>query len=297
MFDKFVVFTIQAMAKRFRINIDAYRPVAISLAALLSFCVQAFSQPDWSKYFPKQTDFKAKLPRKENVWIFILAGQSNMAGRGFVEPQDTMPNSRILTINAANQIIIAKEPLHFYEPNLTGLDCGHSFANRLLRNLNKEITILLLPVAVGGSSSQQWLGDSLHRNVRLMSNFKKKVEAMRDYGIVKGILWHQGESDADTGNIAGYQGRLEKIFNEFRSYCGNTNIPILIGELGSFSENQAQWNLVNEAIHQYGATDKNSIVISTSDLKPKADKIHFNSEGQRLMGSRMAEKFLEFSKL
>ncbi len=285
------------MAKCFRVNIDACWPVAVSLSALLLFSVDVFSQPDRPKYFPKKTDFMATLPRKENVWIFILAGQSNMAGRGFVEPQDTMPNSRILTINAANQIIIAKEPLHFYEPNLTGLDCGHSFANRLLRNLNMEITILLLPVAVGGSSSNQWLGDSLHRNVRLMSNFKERVEATRDYGIIKGILWHQGESDADSRNVAGYQLRLEKIFNQFRTYCGNPYLPILIGELGSFSENQSQWNLINEAIHQYGATDKNSIVISTGDLKPKADKIHFNSEGQRSMGRRMAEEFLEFSKL
>jgi hypothetical protein len=26
---------------------------------------------------------------KENVWVFIMAGQSNMAGRGIVEPEKT----------------------------------------------------------------------------------------------------------------------------------------------------------------------------------------------------------------
>lgn len=231
------------------------------------------------------------------MWIFILAGQSNMAGRGLVEPQDTVPNRRILTINSANEIIVAKEPLHFYEPTLTGLDCGHSFANRLIRKLNEEITILLLPLAVGGSSTQQWLGDSLHRNVKLMSNFRERVDAAREHGIIKGILWHQGEADADSKNIVDYQERLLKIFREFRMYCGNTTLPILIGELGTFSENQDHWNLINKAIHQYATTDKNAIVINTSDLKSKTDKIHFNSEGQRSMGRRMADKFAELPKL
>jgi len=32
-----------------------------------------------------------RIPAKENVWVFMLAGQSNMAGRDFVEPQDTLP--------------------------------------------------------------------------------------------------------------------------------------------------------------------------------------------------------------
>ena len=57
-----------------------------------------------------------------------MAGQSNMAGRGFVEPIDTLINTRILTINRQNKLIYAKEPLHFYEPHKKGLDLGMSFS-------------------------------------------------------------------------------------------------------------------------------------------------------------------------
>jgi len=39
------------------------------------------------------------VPAKKKVWVFVMAGQSNMAGRGQVEPEDTVANERILAIN------------------------------------------------------------------------------------------------------------------------------------------------------------------------------------------------------
>jgi len=265
----------------------------VMLLICLSSLVHA--QEERRQYFPKKMDFPENLPPKKDVWIFIMAGQSNMAGRGVVEPPDTLSNSRILTINRDNEIIIAKEPLHFYEPNLTGLDCGVSFARELIRHRN-SITILLVPAAVGGSSSTQWLGDSLHRNVRLLSNFKTRVEAVKKYGTMKGILWHQGEADTEAKLIPEYEGRLQKIFAQLRLYCDDATLPIVIGELGSFSENQANWNLINESIHHYVSTDKQAAVVDTDDLKPKDDKVHFNSAGQRIMGERMAKTFLDMIK-
>jgi hypothetical protein len=66
----------------------------------------------------------------------------------------------------------------------------------------------------------------------------------------------------------------------------------MIGELGSYSNNPRQWNRINEAIHRYTKEDSHTIVVDTQDLMCKEDKIHFNSEGQRLMGERMGEQFL-----
>ena len=260
---------------------------------VLLICMSALvhGQEARVRYFPKKMDIPEKLPPKKDVWIFVMAGQSNMAGRGVVEPGDTLSNPRILTINQNNEIIIAKEPLHFYEPNLTGLDCGVSFARELIKHRN-SVTILLVPAAVGGSSSTQWLGDSLHRNVRLLSNFKGRVEAVKKYGTIKGILWHQGEADTEPNLIPGYEQRLQKIFAQLRLYCHNSTLPIVIGELGSFSENQANWDRINQSIHHYVSKDKQAAVVNTSDLKSKDDKIHFNSAGQRIMGERMANALL-----
>ncbi len=158
-----------------------------------------------------------------------MAGQSNMAGRGLVESKDTIPDKRILSINKAGQLIVAKEPLHFYEPALTGLDCGYSFGKTLIKNIYDSISVLLIPTAVGGNSISQWLGDSVYRNVKLFSNFKVKVAIAKQFGVIKGILWHQGESDANEKNIPLYRERLSNLFTKFRLANGNNNLPILLG--------------------------------------------------------------------
>jgi Carbohydrate esterase, sialic acid-specific acetylesterase len=245
-----------------------------------------------TQYFPTQIQPISALANKQNVWVFILAGQSNMAGRGIVKPKDTIPEKRILSINKVGQLIIAKEPLHFYEPLLTGLDCGYSFGRTMIKNIPDSISILIIPTAIGGSSVSQWLGDSLYRNVKLYSNFIEKVGIAKQYGIIKGILWHQGESDANQKNIPLYNERISKLFVKFRSAIGNNNLPILLGELGAFSKTKKYFNLINKAIHDYSLQDKNTSVIFTSDLKDKGDSLHFNSKGQRIMGQRFAEAYL-----
>jgi Carbohydrate esterase, sialic acid-specific acetylesterase len=244
-------------------------------------------------FFPKQTEMMTGEINKQNVWVFILAGQSNMAGRGIIEPQDTVANKRILSINKNGQLIIAKEPLHFYEPNLAGLDCGYSFGKAMINNIPDSISVLIIPTAVGGSSISQWLGDSLFRNVKLFSNFLSKVEIGKQYGIIKAILWHQGESDANEKNIPHYSERLSVLFTKFRSAIGNNNLPILLGELGSFSKNKEGFGLINKAIHNYSSQDVSTTVISTGDLKHKGDSLHFNSKAQRTMGKRFAAVYLQ----
>jgi hypothetical protein len=265
-------------------------------ATLLLFCLlhlTASGQGERTRYFPVTVEYVSDIPHRKNVWIFILAGQSNMAGRGIVGPQDTLSNARIMTIDKAGRIIRAKEPLHFYEPQLTGLDCGLSFGKKLISEIDSSITLLLIPTAVGGSSTHQWLGDSLHRNVKLQTNFREKVSLVKKAGTIKGILWHQGESDAESSLIPGYEQRLVQLFRKLREYTGNPDLPIFIGELGSYSSTQADWDLINRAIHHYKTTDKNAFVIQTGDLNCKDDQVHFDSEAQRQMGERFARKVLE----
>ena len=245
------------------------------------------------KYFPQIEIFPETIPDKENVWVFIMAGQSNMAGRGHVEPNDTVPNFRILSINKKGNLIVAKEPLHFYEPSMTGLDCGLSFGKELLKHIPDSIYILLIPTAVGGSSISQWINDSTFRNVTLFSNFREKVEIGKKHGIIKGILWHQGEADAKSTEIKIYDKQLEKLFSLFRNEINDRHLPIFIGELGSFSKTNENWQSINVKIRNYVKNDTNSYVIKTGDLFDKGDRVHFNSEGQRIMGQRFAEEFIK----
>lgn len=243
--------------------------------------------------FPKVEVKPKKNPKKKETWVFLMAGQSNMAGRGFVEPQDTISSSRILTINKNNTIILAKEPLHFYEPTSGGLDCGISFAKNLLKDIPENTSILLIPAAVGGSSIDQWINDSVHRDVKLQSNFKQKVALAKKYGTVKGVLWHQGESDANKKRIPKYDENLKILFKKFRSSVGNRKLPILVGELGGYRKNNESWNTINSIINEHAKKEKYMYVIDTSDLNDKGDNLHFDSESQRLLGKRFAEVYLE----
>lgn len=271
--------------------------ISVSLScSVTKTTVNTISDEQRKASFPVSEIKPAVIPQKEKVWVFIMAGQSNMAGRGLVAPEDTIPSERILTINSKGEIIIAKEPLHFYEPGLTGLDCGVSFARRIVEKAPSDVSVLIIPVAVGGSSISQWLGDSIYRNVQLLTNFREKVEIGKKHGQLKAILWHQGESDANNHDIPLYSERLARLTGVFRDIAGDEKLPVLMGELGSYSADPENWEGINLQIRRYSATDPWTAVIKTSDLKEKGDRIHFNSESQRKLGKRFAAAFLKMAR-
>ena len=143
-----------------------------------------------TEFFPKLEEKPEAIPAKENLWVFILAGQSNMAGRGKIEPMDTIPDPRILTINKTGEVILAKEPLHFYEPTLTGLDCGLSFGKELLKYIPDSVSILLIPTAVGGSAIQQWISDLSSAALSHVPHMGKKRLQKLDYYLSPAALVH-----------------------------------------------------------------------------------------------------------
>ncbi len=264
------------------------------LIAIILFSCSEYKYEARTKNFPTEELPVLKAPKKENIWVFVLAGQSNMAGRAFVEPNDTLPNKRILTVNNKDQLIFAKEPLHFYEPSQKGLDLGMSFAENLLKRTADSIHILLIPTAIGGSSIEQWINDKKHRDIKLLSNFKTKLEVAQHYGSLKGIIWHQGESNANNkASINAYYTNLIRLTSIFRKLANNDQLPILIGELGAFSNNKENWSLLNKKINDFAKTDSLIKVVSSHNLKDKGDKLHFNAKSIRELGKRYAEKFFE----
>jgi len=250
--------------------------------------------------FPKKVEYPQEMPAKKHFWIFILSGQSNMAGRGIVEPQDTVPNPRILAMNLQDKWVVAKEPLHLYQPKLTGLDAGLSFARELLKHVGDSITIGLVPTAVGGSPIESWMNDSVFNGVRLYSNFKDKAGTAMKYGEIKGIIWHQGESDAFPAKIPVYKEKLETVLTRFRTFIGNDSLPIIMGELGSYTRpesRQKNWNIINSIIVKVPKDLKDCYVVPTSDLTCNPDYVHFNNKSQRILGKRYADKFISISSM
>ena len=65
---------------------------------------------------------------REQFHLYLLVGQSNMAGRGTVEQQDTAPHPRVLMLSKAEQWVPAADPMHF-DPRLR--DSTESMRNGL----------------------------------------------------------------------------------------------------------------------------------------------------------------------
>ncbi|MEO8404252.1 MAG: sialate O-acetylesterase [Chitinophagaceae bacterium] len=247
---------------------------------------------DQSNHFPVTEEKVNTLPQKDKFYIFIMAGQSNMAGRGFVQPSDTVSSPNVLVLNKNNVWVHAKEPLHYYEPGRTGLDCGLSFGKKLSSLYGKDITIGLVPCAIGGSSVEQWLGDSLYRNVKLFSNFSNKATAATAQGTIKGILWHQGESNSSVKGYINYQQKLESLFTNMRAVIKQNDLPIYAGQLATFLNKKENPHSpdVNNDLEKIAITDHHFYIIHTGDLTPKSDTLHFDSRSQRMMGERFARE-------
>lgn len=268
----------------------------ISLISMTTLSLHGQDKAKKNSQFPRQEILVQKMPPKEQTWVFVLAGQSNMAGRGKVEPIDTIPNDRIITLNAKGEWIYAKEPLHYYEPTLKGTGCGLSFARELLRQIDPEIHIVLLPCAVGGSPIERWLDDALYKNIHLQSNLKEKINIGKQIGTLKAVLWHQGESNADSTRFPHYKEDLKTMFSLIRRYANNEHLPILTGHLGSYAvpdKKALQWKRLNRIISEVVKEDDYAWLIETSDLTCNLDRIHFDTASQRLLGIRFANLFLK----
>ena len=97
----------------------------------------------------------AKPPAKGDFHLFLLVGQSNMAGRGRITAEDKSPHPRVLMFNKEQKWVPAVAPLHFDKPAIVGVGLGRSFGMEIAKT-SKKVTIGLIPCAVGGSPISSW---------------------------------------------------------------------------------------------------------------------------------------------
>ena len=79
------------------------------------------------------------LPPKEKFHLFLLVGQSNMAGRGVVSPADNAPHPRVLMLTKAGTWVPAVDPLHFDKPTAVGVGLGVDYAIYMLDRIREEV--------------------------------------------------------------------------------------------------------------------------------------------------------------
>jgi arylsulfatase A-like enzyme len=229
-----------------------------------------------------------KLPAKEKFHLYLLIGQSNMAGRGAVEEQDKVPHPRVLMFTKERAWAPALDPLHFDKP-IAGVGLGSAFG-RAMAEADSEATIGLIPCAVGGTPLSRW-----EKGKDLYKQAVERAQAAQADGTLKGILWHQGEGDSGQEETAKTYGeRLGGMIGALRTELGAGDVPFVAGQLGEFLAKTTRegkpsfWPLVNEQIDALPSRVKNVGVASSAGLKHKGDGVHFDSAGLREFGRRYA---------
>jgi hypothetical protein len=226
--------------------------------------------------------------------IFLLAGQSNMAGRGVVEDQDRVVNPNVEMLTRALTWAPAVDPVHFDKP-IAGVGPGRAFGIAVSEH-ECNAHVGLVPAAVGGSPISSWQPgavDAATGTHPYDDAITRARAAMRD-GKLKAILWHQGEADATPALSVVYADGLRALIARFRSDLGDPSLPFIIGELGIFE--RAPWSAakarVDSAQRAVTSTTPNVAFVYSTGLVDKGDTLHFDARSARTLGRRFASAYL-----
>lgn len=252
------------------------------------------SMVGWS---PRAGAAQPALPPAENFHLFLLVGQSNMAGRGAVTPEDTRPHPRVLMLNKAGEWVPAIDPMHFDKP-VAGVGLGRSFGLAVAA-ANPGVTIGLIPCAVGGTRIDVWKPGALDdaTNTHPWDDALRRARLALKAGRLKGILWHQGESDSTGERAPDYEAKLHDLIARFRAELGANDVPVIVGQLGQFAD--APWSgpkkTVDQAHRELSRKVARTAFVSAEGLKHKGDKVHFDADSLREFGRRYAAAYLKLA--
>lgn len=260
------------------------------------------------------TNISAMAKPDPNFHIYICIGQSNMEGNAAIQPFDRLDVPQRFKVMATvdfkdpqrslGEWYVACPPLVRENTGLTPMDY---FGRTMLDNLPDEISVGVVPVAVGGcriehlfkdydsasvSEEAEWFKAFMkaydnHPYRRLIECAKKAQEK----GVIKGILLHQGESNNGDKD---WCKKVKRLYDDILSDLGLEpgSIPLLAGEMVRKSQGGICGDM-NAVIATLPATLQTARVVSTEGLAQKGDGLHFTAHTYRVLGCRYALEMLE----
>ena len=261
------------------------------------------------RWFPPPLRGAWKPPGcRKRFRIFLLMGQSNMAGYGCVRSDDPwqpgdfdpLPGVVVLGGQCTLQSALprgrtrwraAAHPLHLNQRSAS-FGLGLPFAARLREEMPDSM-IGLDPCAWGGAPI-----DLLGPGSPLYRNAVHRARLAAKSGVLSGVLWHQGETDAESDTTApAHAGKLSSLIRQFRVDLAAPELPFLIGDLAEFGDERrkaagiARRDTVRRGLRQVAAEDAHAAFIGSTGLDG-VDLVHFGREALIEFGHRYAATFL-----
>ena len=236
--------------------------------------------------------------------LFLLIGQSNMKGRGFM-PEEPLRNQRIVMMHMkTDEWFLARHPLHlvgspkdFEGHDNAGVGPGLSFAQTIAAWGNCA-RIGLIPCAVGGSAISLW-----GKEGRLYVEAIRRAKLALGQGPagrvrLRGALWLQGEADARAARLPAYPEALADLVDRLRADLDLPDLPFVASTIGEMREDTEDMKLsqVNLILLDLPNQRPNTSCVDARDLKSHiGDSVHFDTTSQEAIGRRMAAEYLKLT--
>lgn len=245
--------------------------------------------------------------------LYLLAGQSNMDGRG-----------RAADLSAAQRrpsertIIFYRNPPHASDgwqsltpgfsippkhkggvPSPTfGPEIGFAAA---METAQPDRRFALVKGSKGGTSLRRDWNPGVKGKPEsqgpVYRNFIETVRLATDALVkdghtfqLRGLLWHQGESDSKSGADAHYR-RLVEFAARIREDLNARDLPIVVGEVFDNGKRDA----VRVALRRLSESDPACALVSSAGTTTWDPGTHFDAKSQLLMGRRYAEALLKLT--
>ena len=251
-------------------------------------------------------------PEPKPDLIFLLSGQSNMVGSGYSADLPNTDDYKSYRKHLKNVSI-----WNVKEKSWQPLQLGKRFGPEIgfahaLSSSHPGKHIGLVKYAAGGTSMDKWApGGKLY--TRLMTASQDATRNAPDAKLAA-MLWHQGESDSDTKEVAeAYHGKMIQFVESVRKDTNNPNLLFILGQINPAKSYCGRPRFLHADIVKKAQTElkvANTVMIKTDDCEmnpyhaglncPKEaqipkneDNIHYSGKGQIKMGRRFAKAYLE----
>lgn len=272
--------------------------------------------------------------KKDTIHVYYLGGQSNMEGCGYVKDLPSVLNKKdkSVFIYQGNPVGDNDEkgglgkweilqPGHgtgFQSDGMTNklsdrFGVELSFAKKI-QELYPNQKIAIIKYARNGSSIDSigtshfgcWEPDfkgSINQYDYFLRTVKNAMsvkdingDGVEDVLISSGILWMQGESDADKTELIAnqYYANLKRMMDLMRATFRNNDLPVVIGKISDSGDDVdgKVWDfgeLVQNGQEKYAASDKNVSIVRKTNTYKYSDKYHYTSVDYIDLGNEFAE--------